>query len=53
MWRTLADLQDQTLNLGGKRNLTVTDGLQIYAVMGRAKAQRATAGALKNWLPMA
>jgi hypothetical protein len=28
MWRTLADLQDQTLKLGGKRTLTVADGLQ-------------------------
>jgi hypothetical protein len=28
MWRTFADLQDQTLKLGGKRKLIVTDGLQ-------------------------
>ena len=28
MWRTFADLQDQTIKLGGKRTLTVTDGLQ-------------------------
>jgi hypothetical protein len=28
MWRTIADLQDQTIKLGGKRTLTVTDGLQ-------------------------
>jgi hypothetical protein len=29
MLRTIAGLQDQTLKPGGKRNLTVTDGLQI------------------------
>ena len=28
MRRTFADLQDQTIKLGGKRTLTVTDGLQ-------------------------
>jgi hypothetical protein len=28
MWHTFADQQDQTLKLDGKRNLTVTDGLQ-------------------------
>jgi hypothetical protein len=53
MWRTFADLQDQTLKLGGKRSLTVTDGLQNPCGDGRAKAERATVGALKYPLPMA
>ena len=48
MPRTIAGLQDQTLKPGGKRNLTVTDGLQNPWVMERAKAPRATVGALKK-----
>jgi hypothetical protein len=40
-------------SLGGKRNLTATDGLQIPWMMKQAKAQRATAVSFKNLLPMA
>jgi hypothetical protein len=52
MWRTLADLRDQTLKLGGKRNLTMTDGLQNLMSVGTGESP-AMARARKNLLPMA